>query len=48
MVENAQVTYARQESIGHLRLSVVHINEHVVEEPRDTDWQIEIELTLLE
>ena len=45
MVENAQATYAGQELIGHLRLSVVHINEHVVEKPRDADWLIEIELT---
>lgn len=48
MVENAQVTHARQESIGLLRLLVVHINEIAVEEPRGADWKIEIELTLLE
>jgi hypothetical protein len=48
VVENAQVTYARQESIGHLPLFVVHINEYAVEEPRGADGKIEIELTLLE
>jgi hypothetical protein len=37
MVENAQVTYARQESIGHLPLLVVHINEYAVEELRGGD-----------
>jgi hypothetical protein len=48
VVENAQVTYARQESIGHLRLLVVPMNEYAVEEPRGSYGTMEIELTLLE
>ena len=48
MVENAQVTYARKELIGRLRLLVVHIDKYAVEEPRGADWTTEIELTLLE
>jgi len=48
VVENAQVTYARKELIGRLRLSIVHIDKYAVEELRGADWPTEIELTLLE